>query len=103
MSISAPVFNTLLSIAIFYCIIVIHGSKFLLIIQDYSALSNQEAVTVAEVLVQEFVAISFWGPHVPQGKNFESSIFKGICSLLGVEKTQTTPFHLHSDRMVESF
>ncbi len=84
----------------------------MLIVQDYFtkwveayALPNQEAVTVAEVLVREFVS-RFGVPmilHSDQGWNFESAVFGEMCSLLGVEKTRTTPFHPQSDGMVERF
>ena len=84
------------------------GSKYLLIVQDYFtkwveayALPNQEAVTV----VCEFV--SRFGVHMvlhsDQGRNFESAVFREMCSLLGVEKTRTTPLHPQSDGMVERF
>lgn len=88
------------------------GNKYLLIAQDYFtkwveayALPNQEAVTVAEVLVREFVS-RFGVPmvlHSDQGRNFESAVFSEMCALLGVEKTRTTPLHPQSDGMVERF
>ena len=30
--------------------------------------------------------------HSDQGRNFESGVIKGICELLEVRKTQTTPY-----------
>ena len=88
------------------------GNKYLLIVQDYFTkwveaypLPNQEAVTVAEVLVQQFVA-GFGVPlflHSDQGRNFESTVFAEMCSLLGIHKTHTTPYHPQSDGMVERF
>lgn len=39
--------------------------------------------------------------HTDQGPNFESVLFKEICRLLDIEKTQTTPLHLQSHVMVE--
>ena len=35
--------------------------------------------------------------------NFESSVIKGICGLLEVTKTRTTPHHPQSDGMVKRF
>ena len=69
------------------------------------ALPNQEAATVAEVLVKEFVA-RFGVPlmlHSDQGRNFESVVFSEMCGLLGITKTRTTPLHPQSDGMVERF
>ena len=86
-----------------------HGNKYLLVVQDYCMkwvevypLPNQGAVTVAEVLVQQFV--SSFGVlmvlHSDQGCNFESAVFT---EMYGLEKTQTTPLHPQSDGMVERF
>ena len=41
--------------------------------------------------------------HSDQGRNFESAVFSEMCSLLGIEKTRTTPLHPQSDGMVERF
>jgi transposase InsO family protein len=65
-------------------------------------LPNQEATTVANVLVGEF--FSHMGIpleiHSDQGTNFESNVFQEICKLLHITKTGTTPLH-QSDEMVE--
>ena len=45
-------------------------------------LVNLETVTVAEVLIREFIR-----------RNFESAVFLEMCKLLRVTKTWTTPFH----------
>ena len=50
------------------------------------AVPNQEAKTVATVIVNEFVCR-----------------FGEMCSLLGIKKTRTTPLHLESDGMVERY
>ena len=66
---------------------------------------DQEASTVADVLVQGFIS-RFGIPsqiHSDQGPQFESHLFKSLCGLLGVEKTRTTPYHPQSDGMVERF
>ena len=66
---------------------------------------NQEAETVARVFVEQFVT-RFGVPlqlHTDQSRNFESSLFKEVAALLGIEKTRTTAFHPQSDGMVERF
>jgi len=69
------------------------------------SIPDQEATTVAEVLVQNWIS-RFGVPlqiHSDQGTNFNSAVFTGICDLLGMEKTRTTPLHPESDGMVERF
>lgn len=88
------------------------GNKYILVANDYFskwpeayALPNQEASTVARVLVDNFVS-RFGVPlelHSDQGRNFESRVFSGLCDLLGMRKTRTTPLHPQSDGMVERF
>ena len=66
-------------------------------------LPNQEAATVAEALVKEYVC-RFGVPlslHSDQGRNFESNLFQEMCKLLGIRKTRTTPLHPQSDGLVE--
>jgi hypothetical protein len=87
-------------------------NKYLLIVADYFTkwteafpIRNQEATTVADVLVKEVVS-RFGVPlvlHSDQGRNFESTVFAEMCRLLGIEKTRTTPLHPQSDGMVERF
>ena len=87
-------------------------NKYILVVSDYFtkwteayALPNIEAETVATVLVEQW--ISRYGTcreiHSDQGSNFESKLFKEMCSLLGIEKTRTTPFHPQGDGQVERF
>ena len=88
------------------------GNRYLLVLMDYFtkwpeayALPNQEARTVATAMLQGFVS-RFGVPHElhsDQGRNFESAVFKGICDLLGVKKTRTTPLRPQSDGMVERY
>ncbi|GFX47043.1 hypothetical protein TNCV_316651 [Trichonephila clavipes] len=63
------------------------------------------APTVAEAVVQHW--ISRYGVplqlHSDQGRNFVSAVLKGVCELLGIDKTKTTPLHPQSDGMVERF
>ena len=88
------------------------GNKYVLVIADYFTkwveaypIPNQEALTVAELLVKEFIC-RFGAPlliHSDQGRNFESALFAEMCQLLGIKKTRTTPYHPQSDGMVERF
>lgn len=86
------------------------GNRYLLLLVDYFtkwleayALLNQEATTVAEVIVKEYVC-RFGVPlelHSDQGHNFESQVFAEMCGIIGIMKTRTTPLHPQSDGMVE--
>ena len=88
------------------------GNRYILVAMDYFskwpevfALPNQEAVTVAEALVDN-VFSRFGIPlelHSDQGRNFESKLFQKLCDLLGIHKTRTTALHPQSDGMVERF
>jgi hypothetical protein len=63
------------------------------------ALPNQEAATVAEVLVTDFFC-RFGIPrelHSDQGRNFESRLLQEIFQRLRVSKTRTTPLHQHQN------
>ncbi len=60
---------------------------------------------VADVLVHKFIS-RFGVPqilHSDQGRQFESALFQRMCSLLGINKTRTTPYHPQSDGQVERF
>ena len=66
---------------------------------------NQEATTVAKVLVNEFF-FRFSPPeqlHSDQGKQFESILVKEICRILQIKKTRTSPYHPQCDGLVERF
>ena len=88
------------------------GNRFVVVVIDYFTkwpevfpVPNQEAATVARVLVDGFFS-RFGVPdelHSDQGRNFESALFKECCELLGIKKTRTTPLHPESDGMVERF
>ena len=88
------------------------GNKYIAVIGDYFskwteayALPNQEATTVANVVVEEFIC-RFGVPrilHSDQGRNWESKVFQAVCRLLDIDKTRTTPYHPISDGMVERF
>ena len=67
------------------------------------ALRNRTAMSVAEVLVQEFIE-RFWVPrsiHSDQGREFESQLIAQLCRLLHMKKTTTTPYNPKSDGIVE--
>ena len=88
------------------------GNKYIMVVCDYFtkwveayAIPDQEAYTVAERFVNDFVC-RYGVPrqlHTDQGSNFQSNLFKEMCDLLGIDKTRTTPFHPASDGMVERF
>ena len=82
------------------------GNKYILVVSDcftkwveaYPIL-NQETVTIANVLVNEFIS-RFQVPlllHSDQGSQFESSLFQELCSLLDIDKTRITAYHPQSD------
>ena len=66
-------------------------------------LPDQTAVTVARAVVDNFIS-RFGCPmviHTDQGRNFESDLFKAVCTLLEISKTRTTPTHPCSNGQVE--
>ena len=64
-----------------------------------------ECFEVAQIFVHEFICHMGIPDviHTDQGRNFESAVVKGICNLLGIKKTRTTPYHPQSDGMIERF
>ena len=86
------------------------GNAYVLVVSDYFtrwveayAIPNQEAVTVANKLVEEFFC-RFSIPeqlHSDQGRQFESSIMQEVCKLLHIHKSRTTPYHPQCDGLVE--
>ena len=86
------------------------GNKYILVISDYFTrwaeaigLPNQEATTVAQALMSEWIC-RYGAPesiHTDQGRNFESNLFSELCSLLDIHKTRTTPYYPQSDGLVE--
>ena len=55
-------------------------------------MQNIEAVTVTELLIQEFIC-RYGMPrqvHSDQGRQFESEVFQQTCLLFDIEKTRST-------------
>jgi hypothetical protein len=84
--------------------------KYILVISDYFtkwtqafAIKDQEATTIASILVNEIV--SLFGVtkmlHSDKGSNFESKVFREMCKILQIDKTRTTTRRPQSDGMVE--
>ncbi|XP_055865165.1 uncharacterized protein LOC129922553 [Biomphalaria glabrata] len=74
-------------------------------IRQESNSPNQEATTVAETIVENWIS-QFGVPmelHSDQGRNFESRVFQEMCRVFGIDKTRTTPLRPQSDGMVERF
>ena len=88
------------------------GNVYILVVADYFTrwteaylMRNQEAVTVAKKLVNEFIC-HFGAPLqvlTDQGAQFESQLFCEMCHLLDISKTRTSAYHPQSDGMVERF
>ena len=68
-------------------------------------ISNQEATTVANNLVDEvFMRFSpLEQLHSDQGKQFESQLMAELCKLLHIKKTRTSQYHPQCNGMVERF
>ena len=85
-------------------------NSYILVVQDYFSkwveaypIPDQQASTVAEKIASEWVC-RYGAPqclHSDQGTHFESAVFQGMCELLGIDKTRTTPCHPQSDGQVE--
>ncbi|GFY03056.1 retrovirus-related Pol polyprotein from transposon 412 [Trichonephila clavipes] len=86
------------------------GNNNIMVVMDYFTkwpeayhIPDQEASTVAEVLVQHWIS-RFRVPlqlHSDQGRNFDSAVCKRLCEILAINKTRTTALHPQSDGMVE--
>jgi hypothetical protein len=85
-------------------------NKFILLVCDYFTkwveafpMPNQEAQTVADLFVKEFVC-RYGVPRkifTDQGSNFQSELFNKVCAMLEIDKSRTTPYHPQSDGLVE--
>ena len=86
------------------------GNRYILVVTDHLTrwseaypIPDQEAKTVAEVFITQFVA-RLGSPrliHTDQGRNFEAKLFKEMCRMLGIKKTHTMPFRPQSNGIVE--
>ena len=88
------------------------GYQHLLVITDHFTkfavaipTRNQTAKRTADTLFNNFV-VSYGLPrrlHNDQGANFESKLIKELCTLTGMNKSRTTPYHPQSDGITERF
>ena len=66
---------------------------------------NSTARTTAEVIFNSFI-VHYGIPlkiHTDQGPQFESSIIKELCSIMGIDKSRTTPYHPMGNGACERF
>ena len=87
-----------------------NGYQYILVAVDHFSrwveaypLQNIRADTVVRALVNNWVS-RFGAPirfHSDQGSQFESKLFAGMCSLLGVKKSRSTPYHPQGNGCVE--
>ncbi|XP_060085269.1 uncharacterized protein LOC132564648 [Ylistrum balloti] len=66
---------------------------------------NQTAKTTAEAIFNNFI-VHYGIPqkvHTDQGTNFESDMMKELCSILGMERSRTTPYHPMGNGTTERF
>ena len=88
------------------------GNRYIMVVTDtFSkwteayAIPDQTAPTCARYLVNEMIS-RFGCPldiHSDQGRNYESLLFKELCSMLDIRKTRTTPRNPMCNGEVERF
>ena len=88
------------------------GNKYALIVSDYFTrwvegypMADCETTTIAENVINQFIC-RFGVPHQihsDQGRQFESGLFKELCTRFSIDKTRTTAFRPQSDGLVERF
>lgn len=84
--------------------ILVAGDYYTRWMEAYS-IPNQEAVTVAQKLVNELFC-RFSTPeqlHSDQGSQFESDLIAEVCKILNIRKSRTTPYHPQCDGLIERF
>ena len=86
------------------------GNSYILVTGDYFtkwieayAIPNQEAVTVAQKLVdQMFCRFSPQDQiHSDHGKQFESGVMQEVCKIPWIKKSRISPYHPQCDGLVE--
>jgi len=86
------------------------GNVCILVVSDYFtkwsrafALPDQQAYTIADVLVTEFFLLCGIPLviHTDQGRQFQSDLIKELNRLLEIKQTRTTPYRPQSDGQVE--
>lgn len=84
-------------------------NNYLLVCQDFFTkwleaipIKNQNSNTIVDALMNIFCRLGFPRKiHSDQGRNFESWLFKEMCSKIGIEKSRTTPYHPQGNGLVE--
>ena len=89
-----------------------HGFRYILVITDLFSkwveafpLVGTDSNTLAKILVDEIVC-QYGMPeiiHSDQGSNFVSEVIRTLCAMMGVQRTQTTPYHPQGNGQVERF
>jgi hypothetical protein len=87
-----------------------NGMKYILVMVDQftkwielAPLADQTAEAVAQTLVHQFLCRMGCAQQIfsDQGKNFESTLFQEVCSLMEMAKLRTTPYRPSSNGQVE--
>lgn len=88
------------------------GYEHLLVITDHFTklarvvpLRNESAKSTAKALYEQFINIYGFPErlHSDQGRNFESRVIQELCSIAGVKKSRTTPYHAMGNGACERF
>lgn len=82
------------------CLSVGHNDHFSKWAEAYP-IPNQEAITVAQKLVDEFLFSTPEQLHADQDRQFEAGVILEVCKILRIKKTRTTPYHPQGDGLVE--